>query len=73
MALVIKLSAKGNHLVFMNTSFKDGIQDGDMKLGILAIEDPKKGEAILKKAQSLKWELSDEEDDNGFYEVTRVK
>lgn len=72
MAIQIRLSAKGNHLVFSEATFKDGIQDGEMKLGVLQIEDSSKAEAILKKAKSLKWEMGDDEDDSGFYPVTRV-
>lgn len=72
MALIIKLSAKGNHLVFMEANFKDGIQDGPTKLGVLAIEDPKTGEATLAKAKKMKWELT-EQDENEFCLVTRLK
>lgn len=72
MAIKIKLSKEGNHLVFTEATFKDGIQDGEAKLGILAIENPTKGQETLKKAQGFKWELGDE-DDNGFCPVTRVK
>ena len=70
--LQIALSGKGNHLVFRGINFVDGIQDGEAKIGILAIEDASKGQATLAKAKKLKWELSEDKDDNGFYEVIRI-
>lgn len=71
MAISITLSAKGNHLVFTDVKFKDGIQDGALKMGVLKIEDASKGSFTLKKANKLKWSMSDTEDESGFYEVTR--
>lgn len=73
MAIRITLSAKGNHLVFFEATFKDGIAvAGSDKIGVLALENPKKGEATLKKAQEMKWSFGKEEDENGFYPVNRA-
>lgn len=71
MAITVALSAKRNHLVFTETTFRDGIQDGDRKLGILAIEDSSKAEATLAKAQNMKWSFGLEMDEAGFYPVIR--
>lgn len=72
MAIRISLSAKGNHLVFFEATFKDGIAvAGSDKIGVLAIEDPLKGDSILEKAKKMKWSMGKEEDENGFYQVNR--
>lgn len=72
MAIRITLSTKGNHLVFMEATFENGIAvAGSDKLGVLAIEDPKKGEATLAKAKKMDWVFGEEADDNGFYPVHR--
>lgn len=69
--LAITLSAKKGHLVFRAIKFVDGIQDGESRVGILAIEDTTKADATLAKAKKLEWSMGDEADDNGFYTITR--
>lgn len=73
MAIRIVLSAKGNHLVFFEATFEDGIAvAGSDKIGVLAIEDPKKGAATLAKALKMDWEFGDQIDGSDFYEVNRA-
>lgn len=69
----IKLSAKGEHLVFSEVEFEDGIQTGEVRRGILEIEDKSEGIEILAKAKKMAWVMGEEKDENGFYPVKRAK
>lgn len=73
MAISITISKNGNHLVFVEAVFEDGIAvAGSVKIGVLAIEDPKKAEATLKKAKTMSWLMEEQQENSDFYLVERA-
>lgn len=67
----IQLSAKGKHLLFIETTFSDSIEDGT-QIGALAIEEGADNKAVLAKAKKMQWAFEGAEDANGFTKVVRA-
>jgi hypothetical protein len=69
----IFLSSNRKHLIFATKRFDEiGLEiSGRDKIGILNIRDPEKALEVLAQANSMSWEIGDEEDVNGFFPVIR--
>lgn len=77
-AMHIKLSAKGNHLVFIDAVYQDSIAvAGTVKIGVLAIEEGAKTDKVLAFAKKQDWTMDNRVldangDETEFYLVERA-
>ncbi len=71
--MTIVVSKKGQHLVFIQKTFQNGLEvAGSIKIGVLEIQDPSKAETVLANARQQTWELEEPTEVGGLCAVKMV-